>query len=100
MAMRIPKESECRSICPVANALDVLGDRWSLLVIRDLFMNKHEYHEFMSGPEGIATNILADRLKRLSCQGVIDCLPHPGHKTKKIYYLTSKGKDLSQGRKN
>ncbi len=89
------KESECRSVCPVANALDVVGDRWTLLVIRDLmFMNKHEYHEFLNGSEGIATNILSDRLKRLVCTGLIDSLPHPDHKSKKLYYLTQKGKDL------
>ncbi len=89
------KKSECRSACPVANALDVVGDRWTLLVIRDLMlMNKHEYHEFLSGPEGIATNILSDRLKRLVCTRLIDSLPHPGHKSKKLYYLTQKGKDL------
>ena len=89
------KESECRSACPVANALDVIGDRWTLLVIRDLMlMNQHEYHEFLSGPEGIASNILSDRLKRLVCTGLIDSLPHPDHKSKKLYYLTQKGKDL------
>ncbi|GEM_PF-105709 len=89
------KESECRSACPVANALDVVGDRWTLLVIRDLmFMNKHEYHEFVNGPEGIATNILSDRLKRLVCTGLIDSFAHPDHKSKKLYYLTPKGKDL------
>lgn len=89
------KKSECRSACPVANALDVVGDRWTLLVIRDLmFMNKHGYHEFVKGPEGIATNILSDRLKRLVCTGLIDSLPHPDHKSKKLYYLTQKGKDL------
>ena len=93
--METLKETECRSYCPVANALDVLGDRWTLLVIRDLMlMNKHEYREFLGGPEGIATNILSDRLKRLVCTGVIDFKSHPAHKTKKIYYLTQKGKDL------
>ena len=93
--METLKTSECRSACPVANALDVVGDRWTLLVIRDLmFMNKHEYHEFLNGPEGIATNILSDRLKRLVRTGLIDSLPHPDHKSKKLYYLTQKGKDL------
>lgn len=85
----------CRSGCPIANALDILGDRWTLLVIRDLmFLKKHEYHEFLSGPEKIATNILSDRLKRLLCLEVIQYKPHPDHKTKKLYYLTKKGKDL------
>src|SRR3989338_3925487 len=93
--MEILKQSECRSVCPLANALDVVGDRWTLLVIRDLmFMNKHEYHEFANGPEGIATNILSDRLKRLLSTGLIDSRAHPKHRQKKLYYLTSKGKDI------
>ena len=93
--METLRKSECRSACPIANTLDILGDRWTLLVIRDLmFMGKHEYHEFLNGPEGIATNILADRLKCLVDIQVIDSQPHPGHKSKKIYYLTQKGKDL------
>jgi len=95
MPMETLKQSECRSCCPVANALDVLGDRWTLLVIRDMmFMNKHEFGEFMKGPEKIATNILTDRLKCLQDCDVIAQLPHPKHKNKKIYYLTQKGKDL------
>ena len=89
------KKTECRSACPIANTLDVLGDRWTLLVIRDLmFMGKHEYHEFVSGPESIATNILSDRLKRLMRTGIINSQSHPSHKSKKLYYLTQKGKDL------
>jgi DNA-binding HxlR family transcriptional regulator len=93
--MKKLKEADCRSCCPVANTLDVLGDRWTLLVIRDLMLlNKHEFRDFVSGPEGIATNILSDRLQRLCCEGIINCRPHPKHKTKKLYYLTQKGKDL------
>ena len=78
----------------MANALEVLGDRWTLLVIRDLFTGKHEFREFLNGPEKVATNILSDRLKRLMCQGIIAFAPHPGHKSMKRYYLTKKGKDL------
>ena len=93
--MKISKKGECRSVCPLANALDILGDRWTLLIIRDMmFMGKHEYREFAGGPEKIATNILADRLKGLMCMGIIQYLPHPGHKSKKNYYLTEKGKAL------
>ncbi len=93
--MKKHKKSGCRSDCPVAGALDILGDRWTLLIIRDLLvMNKHEYHEFLSGPEGIATNILSDRLKRLRAKGIVEFCPHPGHKNKKYYYLTPPGKDL------
>jgi len=94
-AMQALKKTECRSACPIANTLDVIGDRWTLLVIRDLmFMGKHEYHEFINGPEGIATNILSNRLKRLVDMELADSLPHPSHKSKKLYYLTQKGKDL------
>ena len=93
--METLKESECRSCCPLANTLDVFGDRWSLLVIRDMiFMNKHEFGEFMQGPERIATNILTDRLKCLQSCDIIANRRHPSHKNKKIYYLTQKGKDL------
>ncbi len=89
------KAKECRSPCPIANALDVVGDHWTLLIIRDLmFLGKHEYHEFLNGPEGISTNILAERLKRLVETGIIKMLPHPTNKTRKFYYLTPKGKDL------
>ncbi len=94
-AVQTLRKIECRSACPIANALDVLGDRWTLLVIRDLmFMGKHEYHEFIKGPEGIATNILSNRLKRLVDTGLVDDRPHSSHKLKKLYYLTQKGKDL------
>ena len=72
MSLKYFKQRECRSVCPVASALDMLGDRWTLLVVRDLmFFDRHEYHEFLAGPEGIATNILSDRLKRLLCVDVI-----------------------------
>ena len=60
-----------RSRCPVACTLDVLGDRWSLLVVRDLVRGKRRYAEFLESPEGIPTNILADRLKRLASSGII-----------------------------
>ncbi len=93
--MEILKPSECRSCCPIANALDILGDRWSLLVIRDMMMfNKHEFGEFIKGPERIATNILTDRLNCLQDCRIIASRRHPTHKNKKIYYLTQKGKDL------
>lgn len=84
-----------RSPCVIGNTLDILGDRWTLLVIRDiLFFGKHEYKEFLSSPESIATNILSDRLKRLGAAGVIAEISHPTNKSRKLYYLTEKGKDL------
>ena len=79
----------------MACALDVLGDRWTLLIVRDLmFFNKHEYKDFLAGEEGISTNILSDRLKRLSDFGLVDVTPHPGIGTRKYYYLTQRGKGL------
>ncbi len=76
-------------------SLDILGDRWTLLVVRDLFFfSKHEYKEFLSSPESIATNILAARLQKLSAAGIIEEIPHPENKSRKLYYLTDRGKDL------
>jgi DNA-binding HxlR family transcriptional regulator len=81
--------------CPVACALDIVGDHWTLLVIRDLmFLGLHEYKEILSGSEGISSNILTDRLKKLEGNGLIASMPHPESRKRKFYYLLSKGKDL------
>ncbi len=84
-----------RSDCPVSFALDIFGDKWTLLVIRDLmFEGKSFYKDFLNSKEGIATNILSDRLKRLEGMGVIESKVFEELKTKKQYSLTPKGKDL------
>ena len=84
-----------RSECPVSQSLDVFGDKWSLLIIRDLmFANKCTYNDFLKSDEGIATNILATRLKGLEENGIIEKLPHPDSKAKVLYKLTEKGIDL------
>ena len=84
-----------RTGCPVACSLDILGDRWTLLIIRDLmFFEKHEYKDFLAAEEGISTNILSDRIKRLLDHHLIDVLPHPESGARKLYYLTQKGKGL------
>jgi DNA-binding HxlR family transcriptional regulator len=84
-----------RSDCPISFALDFLGDKWSLLVIRDLvFEGKRFYKEFLQSKEGIATNILSDRLKRLENAGIITSKVYEKLKTQKEYSLTEKGKDL------
>lgn len=84
-----------RSECPISYSLDVFGDKWSLLIIRDLmFTNKCTYNDFMKSAEGIATNILAARLKSLEENGIIEKLEHPESKAKKLYKLTSKGIEL------
>ena len=84
-----------RSDCPVSCSLDIWGDKWSLLIIRDL-MDKKEctYGDFLKSPEGIATNILASRLQVLEENKLIEKLPHPDSKAKVLYRLTDKGIDL------
>jgi DNA-binding HxlR family transcriptional regulator len=72
----------------------VLGDRWSLLVIRDLFRGLSRYTEFAAGPEGIPTNILAARLKRLEEAGLITSRPYQENPRRYAYELTAKGRDL------
>jgi len=93
----MPKNTKIipRSPCVISNCLEIIGDRWTLLVIRDLlFFGKHEYKEFLASPESIATNILSDRLKRLYAAGLIDEQLHSENKSRKFYYLTDKGKAL------
>ena len=84
-----------RSVCPITNTLDVLGDKWTLLVVRDMFLGKKTYGEFLASPEGIPTNILADRLKRLEQHGIIDRTPYQQSPVRYAYRLTSKGQQLS-----
>ena len=83
-----------RSRCPVSCTLDILGDRWSLLVIRDLAVGKRRYAEFLESPEGIPTNILAERLKRLKAAGVIRGRRYSDHPPRLEYELTVKGEEL------
>ncbi len=84
-----------RSPCAVANSLDIVGDKWSLLVVRDLLYGKRTYKELVDSPERIPTNILADRLKRLEGAGIIDSTPYQQNPVRYAYALTRKGKDLS-----
>lgn len=83
-----------RSDCPVSYALDIWGDKWTFLVIRDLVEGKRFYKDFLSSKEGVATNILSDRLKKLETNGIIESRVYEKLKTKKEYKLTEKGKDL------
>jgi DNA-binding HxlR family transcriptional regulator len=91
MAPRTP--SFARSPCPIAATLDLVGDRWTLLIIRDLINGKRHYGEFMDSPEGISSNILADRLARLSDDGFVRKRPCLG-RARYEYVLTQKGSDL------
>lgn len=89
------KKIEYRSTCPISTALDIFGDKWSLLIVRDLMFNqKKTYGEFLNSEEKIATNILADRLMLLESGGIISKEEHPESKAKILYKLTSKGIDL------
>lgn len=89
------KKNELRSDCPINYALEYLGDKWTLLVIRDLvFDGKKFYKEFLVSKEGIATNILSDRLKRLENMGIVESKTYEEQRTQKVYTLTQKGKDL------
>lgn len=89
-------KSDCRqSGCPVAFTLDAFGDKWSLLIVRDMLLNgKRHYGELLESPERIASNILADRLKRLEEGGVITKAADPKNQRKYVYALTQKGIDL------
>ncbi len=85
-----------KSACPLNVALEMIGDRWSLLVVRDLmFKDRSTYKELLGAEEGIATNLLADRLQRLESHDIIVKEPDPADGRKLIYRLTPKGIDLA-----
>jgi DNA-binding HxlR family transcriptional regulator len=85
-----------RSGCPLNASVEMLGDRWSLLIIRDMMLRGfRSYKEFMDCYEGIATNILADRLRKLMAYGIIAAQPDSQDGRKLIYVLTKKGIDLA-----
>src|SRR5271157_2691972 len=98
MAKMPPKNygQERRSGCPLNASVEMLGDRWSLLIIRDMMLRGFQtYTEFMECYEGIATNILADRLRKLIEYGIIKAEADPSDGRKLIYTLTAKGIDLA-----
>ena len=85
-----------RSSCPINASLEILGDRWSLLIIRDLMLRSYRaYKELLSSDEGIATNILAERLQRLEAAGIISTCRDARDRRKVVYRLTAKGIDLA-----
>ena len=83
-----------RSGCPITNSLDLLGDKWTLLVIRDLVLGKRRYQEFMASSERIASNILADRLKQLEASGLVTRRAYQQNPARYEYVLTEKGEGL------
>ncbi len=84
-----------RSYCPIACTLDLVGDRWSLLIVRDLLTGKKRYGEFLESPEKIPTNILAERLKHLESAGIIKRKLYSWHPPRAEYHLTAKGRGLA-----
>ncbi|PKQ65234.1 helix-turn-helix domain-containing protein [Labilibaculum manganireducens] len=89
------KEKKKRSNCPVSCSLDIWGDKWSLLIVRDLMFSKQcTYGDFLKSEEKIATNILASRLQTLEENRIITKSDHPDSKAKVLYKLTQKGIDL------
>ncbi len=85
-----------RSACPLNASVEMLGDRWSLLIIRDMMLrNFRTYKEFLGSYERIATNILTDRLRKLEAHGIITTERDPSDGRKLIYLLTAKGIDLA-----
>ncbi len=84
-----------RSDCPISCSLDIFGDKWSLLILRDVMLrNKFSFGEFLESEEKIATNILADRLSLLEAENILSKQVSPENKSKFIYHLTKKGIDL------
>lgn len=92
--MQVNKLKIMRSDCPVSYVLDFFGDKWTFLIIRDLLEGKKFYKDFLNSKEGIATNILSDRLKKLEHNDIVKSKIYEKLKTKKEYSLTNKGKDL------
>ena len=89
------QQKSLRSPCPIAGALDVIGDRWTLLVVRDIMLlDKRRFNEFAGSWEKIPTNILSDRLKRLEAYGIIEKVPYQDNPVRHEYKLTQAGEDL------
>lgn len=88
------KVSNNRSNCPVSSVLDLMGDCWSSLIVRDLFMQRTTFSDFLAAPEKISSNILTDRLQKLKGYQIIDYTLDPKNRKIKKYFLTDMGIDL------
>jgi len=84
-----------RSQCPVARTLDLIGDRWSLLIVRDMLLGRSKFQQFLASPESIPTNVLSSRLKLLESSGLIKASLYQRHPPRFAYTLTDKGKKLA-----
>lgn len=83
-----------RSPCPIACSLDLIGDKWTMVILRDLLTGKSRYSEFLTSPERITTNILADRLERMEAAGLITRTPYQERPVRHAYALTEMGEAL------
>lgn len=84
-----------RSDCPITCTLDLIGDKWTLVVLRDLlFFNKTKFDEFLESPEKISTSVLTDRLHKLERAGLIEKTPYSSHRLRMSYSPTEKGRTL------
>lgn len=90
----MPGRPSKRSLCPVACTLDLIGDKWTLLILRDAFFGAHRYRDFTGSPEGIPTNILADRLEKLVAAEMLERRPLAEGGAREGYFLTDKGRSL------
>jgi DNA-binding HxlR family transcriptional regulator len=90
----VSQRSDRRSTCPVACTLDLIGDRWTLLIVRDLLGGKRTFDAFLESPERIATNVLADRLARLEGEGLVERASDADDGRRFIYRLTERGRGL------
>lgn len=82
--------------CPIANALDVIGDRWTLLILRDLFLRRHRYSELQESLDGIPPTLLTERLRLLETEGVITRRIYSDSPLRADYALTTKGRELAE----
>jgi DNA-binding HxlR family transcriptional regulator len=92
----VTRRTSRRSSCPAACALDIAGDRWTLLIVRDLLRGRDTYSKLAASDEGIPTNILAERLRRMEAYGLIEAKPYQQRPVRYTYALTPKGRDLGK----
>lgn len=83
-----------RSPCPIATTLDIVGDRWTLVILRDLINGKSRYSQFLTSPERITTSILADRLEKMEAAGLVERSPYQQRPLRHAYHLTELGRAL------
>jgi DNA-binding HxlR family transcriptional regulator len=92
--MKIKIKDQHRSGCPIASTLDVVGDKWSMVILRDLLTGKRKFGEFLRSPERITTNVLTDRLTRMEANGLIERRAYSERPPRFEYLLTDKGAGL------